>query len=79
MWFLVDQLKLMIVSIQGVTDRKILNEAVSALPAKDSRFLRRAYNKLLPAIDLTHSFECEECEFEAKMEVPLTADFFWVK
>lgn len=77
--FIVDQLKLMILSIQEITDRKTIEEAISVMPAKDSRFLRQTYNKLMPAIDLNHSFECKECGLDTQLEVPLNADFFWVK
>ncbi len=76
---LLDQLALMVVSIQNVTDRPTILKALSALPAGDSRFLRKEYQKLIKGIDLTQKFVCSSCDYETEMEVPLSADFFWVK
>lgn len=77
--YLVDQLKLMIISIDGHTDKKVIGDAVSVMPAKDSRYLRRTYNQALPTIDLSHKFECNACQYEANMEVPIGVEFFWPK
>jgi hypothetical protein len=76
---LLDQLMMLIVSIQQVTDRAVIKQAVEALPALDSKFLRREYDKLIPALNLKHTFNCKNCDYEEAMEVPLTADFFWPK
>jgi hypothetical protein len=76
---LVEQLKAMVVSIQGVTDKETVNNAISALPAKDSRYLRSEYQKIVVGVDLTKTFNCTSCDFSAEMEIPLTTDFFWSK
>jgi hypothetical protein len=76
---LLDQLKLMIVSIQGLIDRDIINKAIDAMPAVDAKFLRNTYQKTIPNVDLNHTFTCSKCEYSTEMEVPLTADFFWFK
>ena len=49
------------------------------LPAMDSRFLRKMYTALVPNIDMTQTFACDECGHEEEMEVPLSAEFFWPK
>jgi len=77
--FLIDQLLLMIVSIQGVSDLDTLEKAVEAMPASDSRFLRRTYSKIVKPFDMVQRFVCSGCEHEADVEVPLSADFFWFK
>jgi len=74
---LTDQMRLFIVSVNGVKDRTQINEFVNAMPAIDSRHIRRVYKQLSPNIDLTQDFVCAECGAETKMEVPFTADFFW--
>jgi len=74
-----DQLKLMVVSIQGVTARSTVDVALSSLPAVDSRFLRTQYQKIVVPFDMKQNFSCSQCEFETILEVPLTADFFWPK
>ena len=77
--FLVDQLKLSIVSIQGVTDRELVNRAVDTMPARDSKFLRGIYQKIVPSMKIVRKFNCVSCDYEADMEVPLSTDFFWFK
>ena len=71
------QLSSFIVSIEGVTNRGQINSAIQSMPAKDSRFLREAYSKVIPSIDLTQEFACSECGYSGDMEVPFTTDFFW--
>jgi len=73
------QLRLMIKSINGLSDPKVLNEVVSMLPAKDSKAIRQAYVKIAPNMDLSHDFECRSCSYETRLEVPFTSDFFWPK
>lgn len=74
-----DQLESMIVSIQGVTDKFLLQKAIFAMPASDSKTLRRLYAKCVPNVDLSTYFVCENCGHEQEMEVPFTTDFFWPK
>jgi rubrerythrin len=76
---LTDQLRVMIHSVEGHSDFKTVNEAISNMPAKDSKYLRDTYKKLVPNIDMTQEFLCTHCAYEGDMEVPLTADFFWPK
>lgn len=74
-----DQLKSMIVAVQGITDKSLLDIAVSSLPAGDTRFLRREYQKIVSPFELKQNFVCSSCSYETVMEVPLSADFFWFK
>lgn len=76
---LMEQLKGMIVAIQGVQDKEVIKRAIEAMPAADSRYLRNQYKKIVASIDLTKTFTCSSCSYETDMEVPLTADFFWFK
>jgi len=76
---LMEQLKGMIVSIQNVEDKELIKKAIEAMPAADSRYLRKTYSKYVKGIDLTKTFNCSSCGYETEMEVPLTADFFWFK
>jgi len=72
-----DQLKTFIVSINGVADRADISGFVDNMPARDSRFLRTEYMKLVPNVDLTQDFVCKHCLSESTMEVPFTTEFFW--
>jgi hypothetical protein len=74
---LTDQFRLFIVSVNGHTDKESIGKFAETMPASDSRFLRSAYDKIVPNIDMTQEFVCGNCGYEAAMEVPLNADFFW--
>ena len=74
---LTDQFRAFIVSVNGNTDPAYINSFVNAVPAADSRFLRSAYDKLVPNIDMSQQFNCNNCGYDTAMEVPLSADFFW--
>jgi len=76
---LTDTLKSIIIAVSGVKDRPQINEFVENMPAMDSRFLRGVYQKLVPNIDMTQTFNCVECGHEQALEVPVTTDFFWPK
>ncbi len=71
------QLKLFIVAANGDTSQESINYLVDNMPSMDARHLRMVYKIATPNIDLTQTFECNECDCEQEMEVPLTADFFW--
>jgi len=72
-----DQLRRLIVSVNGSGDPQVVNYLVENMPSLDAKHLRLAYKLAAPNIDLSQHFECNECDFEQDMEVPLTADFFW--
>lgn len=76
---LTEQIKLAVVSINGITDKVTLETAIGNMPAKDSRFFRTAYQAFLNSVDMRHTFACASCDYSGEMEVPLTADFFWFK
>ena len=76
---LTDTLKSIIQSVGEVRDRKQINQFVDMMPALDSRYLRGVYQNLVPNVDLTQEFACEECGHTQALEVPVTADFFWPK
>jgi len=76
---LLEQLKSMVVAIQGVDDRVMIETAFNVLPAADSRYLRKVYQDTVTGIDMRHSFSCSSCDTQTELEVPLTADFFWFK
>ena len=75
---LTDQLKMMIVSVNGIEDKNTIFSFIETLPAKDSRHLRQVYQSLAPNIDLNQTFTCDTCDYETdRMEVPFTTAFFW--
>ena len=76
---LTDQLRKIIISVNGVDDLQTLSNVVNNLPAFDSRYLRAAYLKVVPGLDMTQHFACPSCGFEKEVDIPLTVDFFWSK
>jgi len=74
---LTDQLKAVIVSLNGVTDRSTVEEFADVMPAQDSHFLRNEYDKMRPDIDLSYQFECEGCEILNDVSIPFSVNFFW--
>ena len=72
------QLAAMLVSVDEDSSPDAIKYLVENMPAMDSRQLRLAYRLAAPNIDLTQHFECSECSHEQDMEVPLSADFFWL-
>ena len=76
---LTDQLKKVIVSVNGVDDMETIHKVVNNLPAFDSRYMRGAFLKITPGLDMTQHFACPACGFEKEVDIPLTVDFFWSK
>jgi len=72
-----NQLKKFIVAVNGETDHKTINFFVENMPSMDVRFLRHVYKLASPNLDMFNTFECESCEYEQELEVPITANFFW--
>jgi hypothetical protein len=72
-----DQLRLLIVSINGVTEKSIIEKFVDMCPAGDAKHIRNLYSDNVPNVDMTQKFTCRSCEAEMEMEVPFTVDFFW--
>ena len=71
------QLRGMLVSVNDNDTAEALNYVANNLPSMDSKYLREAYKNTQPNVDLTQNYQCDECDYQADMEVPLTADFFW--
>lgn len=74
---LTDQYKMFVVSVSGVTERGLVEEFIDVMPARDSSYLKSAYNKISPNIDLSYDFSCDECDAETRINVPFSANFFW--
>jgi hypothetical protein len=74
---LLDQLRLMIVSVNGSADKGAIYRFVESLPAFDSHFLRAEYVKAIPDVKTEFFISCPECENESEVTMPLAAEFFW--
>jgi hypothetical protein len=74
-----DLLKLLIVSVNGRDDVATLNKLLEVLPIQDSTYIKSTYERISPDIDMSHEFLCAACNYEGRVAVPLTANFFWPK
>lgn len=72
-----DQYKMIIVSLNGVSERSSVEEFVDIMPAQDAAHLRREYDKLRPDVDMTYAHECDSCNAINTVSIPFSANFFW--
>ena len=66
-----------VVSVSGVTERGLVEKFIDVMPARDSSYLKSAYNKISPNVDLGYDYSCDECDAETRINVPFSANFFW--
>lgn len=73
-----DLLRMTIVAVNDVTDRSQIERFIQSMPARDSIYLKKLLKIVTPNVKFNSNFECRFCGFDTEMEVPFTADFFWV-
>lgn len=66
-----------ITSIQGNTDKSYISKFIRNMPARDSLEIRRFLEKSEPTVNMVTLFECEACELQEEMPLPMGANFFW--
>lgn len=76
---LTDQLRMLILSVNGSTDKAVINRFVETLPAFDSRFLRSEYLKSVPDVNTDFTVMCPECDTEEEISLPMATSFLWPK
>lgn len=74
---LMDTLRTITISINGIKDRGEINNFLDNMPMVDAKYLRMVNKKLSPNVDFLHQFECKECYFKGVIDIPLTTQFFW--
>jgi len=74
---LTELVKTLIVSLNGETERKVVERFIDQMPALDSKFLRAAYNRVVPNVDMKHVYGCESCGAETSLDMPFSVSFFW--
>jgi len=76
---LIENIRSYVVSINGVIDGTSIYEAITNMPARDSKLLRNVYSDCFPNITTTSQVVCTVCRETADLEVPFTISFFWSK
>tara|TARA_R100001129_G_scaffold25173_2_gene16504 strand:- start:3165 stop:3995 length:831 start_codon:yes stop_codon:yes gene_type:complete len=66
-------------SVNGNQDQRYIKSYIDSMSALDSRYVRAAYQKMVPSVNMNCQFECENCNYTGEVEVPLKAEFFWPK
>ena len=75
---LTTRLKNMIVSVEGESDRNVINRFVdNELFAQDSKALRSYIKEVGPDIDLTWEFISDDTGDRKEMSMPMDTNFFW--
>ena len=72
-----DQLNFMIVAVMGHPEADLISRYVDSLPLRDSKFLRKTYERVNPSVELRKEFVCSHCDYEDDITFPFTTDFFW--
>jgi len=76
---LVEEMSMVVESINGETDRADIKKFVSMMPAQSSKDLRRLYKEMQPKITNRLECECKVCQYPIQEEVGINPDFFWPK
>tara|TARA_Y100000034_G_scaffold135623_1_gene208314 strand:- start:3171 stop:4013 length:843 start_codon:yes stop_codon:yes gene_type:complete len=74
---LTGQLKMFLVSLNGETDKGVIDRFVDSMPALDSKYLRAMYEAHAPNVDMKHLYECDKCSAETTIDMPFSVNFFW--
>ena len=76
---LTDQIKTMLVSVNGNNSAEYVDSFIENMPAIDSRYMRGMYARISPNVDLTQGVTCSSCGNYMEVQLPFTVDFFWPK
>jgi hypothetical protein len=71
------QMQSLIVSVNGDNNPNLIRQLVENLPSMDVRHIQLVLKLATPNMDMVQHFDCEVCDHEEDLEVPLSADFFW--
>lgn len=71
------RLKRSILAVEGDSNPEKVRQFIEALPARDAQAFREYLRKVVPDIDLTCHFECDKCNHEGRVEIPIDVNFFW--
>ena len=76
---LVEQYKKMIISIEGYSQKEVIERYVDNMPIYDADHLKICLGYCTPSIRVTEKLTCKSCSHEEEVDVPMGTDFFWPK
>lgn len=71
------RLRYLIVAVDGDRSKGVINQLVETMPIRDSKAFRKHMDTVAPDVDFHVTLKCQKCDKESRMEVPITANFFW--
>jgi hypothetical protein len=72
-----DQYRLIFKEVNGITDQGVINQFINVMPARDSKYVKRAYKMLAPDAKLIKNSMCTLCGALGKKEAVFNTEFFW--
>jgi hypothetical protein len=71
------RLRLSIVSVDGDDDKVMIHNFVKSMSVADSRAFRIYLEAVEPSLDMGQDTHCPMCDLVERVDVPITAQFFW--
>ena len=71
------QMLFSITSVDGKSDRAFVNKFVNNMPARDVLYVQRFLAKNTPSAELKGEFDCNICDENSEVDIPIGASFFW--
>ena len=76
---LTTQLRSIITSVNGITNRAQIHYFVENLPFPDSRHIREIHSQVTPSLNMSQEIACSNCGTDQEVELPMAVEFFWPK
>lgn len=71
------RLQTCILEVDGIKDKNKISQFIRAMPAGDSRTLRKFIEDNEPGIEMKSWMKCDHCGEESEVRLPIGASFFW--
>jgi hypothetical protein len=76
---LTTQLRSIITSVNGISNRAQIHYFVENLPFPDSRHIREMHSQVTPSLNMSQEISCSNCATDQEVELPMAVEFFWPK
>ena len=70
------KLKYQIVSVNGDSNKALINNFVDNMNVRDSRAFRKYLEEVDPDVDMHQDFKCPMCGHGEEVDIPITVNFF---
>ncbi len=71
------RLRYLIVAVDGDRTKSTINAFAETMPIRDSKAFRKHLEAVAPDVDFRVDHTCGQCGTKVRVEVPITASFFW--